>query len=127
MGNPPHGDHIHSTFRYSRNCINRNLTRRLDDSMAVNQPHRLGHCRRIHIVEHDNIGAAVQRRSNLVNPIHFNFDFDHVTDLSFRIPHGSRKSSSGDNMVVLDQQSIAKTKAVIKPASTAHGIFLQRA
>ena len=82
------------------------------------------HIRR-HVVEQDRIDTKSERLLQLNQRVHFHFDFNHRPELSAQSRHGLLESTRGRDVIVLDQNGIIQTEAMVEPAAAADRVFLQ--
>src|SRR5665213_1705579 len=79
-----------------------------------------------HVVEQDEIGARLQRLSNLLDGVALDFD----EKLRKRCAHGAecgRNPTCRDHVVVLDQGRIGQRHPMVHPAPAPDRVLLQRA
>src|SRR5438067_1112069 len=79
-----------------------------------------------HIIQQNEISACRERLLNLLDSISFNFDFK-LRVLLVRTRYSRRncaRSSISERrqMIVLDQDHVEQTEAMILPAATSHGV-----
>ncbi len=63
----------------------------------------------------------------LTQRVDLDLDLHKVTGMGGSERNGGADAASRDDMVVLDQDGIEQTGAVIAPAAAANGVFLKRA
>ena len=123
-------DEVYTRLSDGADSLERDSARGLENGPAGCQFDRLAHCRDVHVIEHDDICAGIERKLQLFERRHLDFDADRVRSggpgcgddrwNSFGTAHGG-------NMVVLDQHAVEQSEAMIRAAAVANGRLLQDA
>ena len=84
------------------------------------------------IVQHDDIGRRAlvdqgQYGVQLIQPIDLDLDLHQMRGESLGPPHRLGDAAADGDVVVLDQDGVIQTEAVVDPAAAGHGVLLQRA
>ncbi len=78
-----------------------------------------------HVVQQDDIGAGGQGLVHLARVADFHFDPHRVGSKGAGAAHGSSDPSGGGDVVLLDEDGIGETEAVVVAAAGADGVLLR--
>ena len=71
--------------------------------------------RRRHVVEQNGVDRFLQRFAQLLERVDLDFDLDHVPDARARRRDGRANRAASAEMIILDQDAVVETEAVIPP------------
>ncbi|BAF58407.1 hypothetical protein PTH_0227 [Pelotomaculum thermopropionicum SI] len=97
----------------------------LHQGAPVNQGHGLLHGRRVHVVQHDDVGPGLQGLFYPSQVLHFNLNPGRVGSAPPRRLHRRPDPAGRFDVVVLDQHGIVKAEAVIVPAAHPDRVFFK--
>ena len=119
---------IHAGLRNRCGAVERDAAGCFDDQTAGHYGDRLAHRIGIEIVDQYDVGQSdVEHFGKLIERVDLDLDLHQMADRGFGAgEHGADAAGDGD-VVVLDQDRIVETEAVIEAAAAAHGVFLDRA
>ncbi|CDN41104.1 hypothetical protein BN871_AB_01020 [Paenibacillus sp. P22] len=92
---------------------------------ALDQTNGLRHKLRLHIVEHDDVRAAIKSFADLLHRFRLDLDLHRVRDDGTGRDHGRGDAAGSLDMVVLDHDGVVQAEAVIGAAADADGVLLQ--
>ena len=131
MGQSTDGYDIDARFRHSANARQRYIATGFEPGTAVClravEGNRLLHGLIVHIVEHDDVCARIQRLPEFVEIGHFNFHLHEVVCLLSGPFKGRANRARSGNVVFLDEHTVRKVVAMIASTAMADGRFFQGA
>ena len=86
--------------------------------------HGFAHVIERELVEHDDVGAGVERLVEFIERFHFHFDRDAGRS-SARRGDGAADRAGGDDVVLLDEHHVVEPEAMVLRAAAARGVFLR--
>ena len=86
----------------------------------------LAELRRRHVVEEHGVGPLCHRLGKLIEIVDLDLDPDEVAGMSPGAPDRLADAAGDGDMVVLDEDGIVETEAVVRTATAAHRVFLER-
>ena len=128
MGERTHRNVIHPRLGDNANPVQPYPARGLQNGATGHQPHAFAHEIGRHVVEQDDVGARVQRRLHLGQPVTF-----HFQHCAWRKEIARSFHCDGDvaidrsQVVVLDEDRRGEVESVVHSAPGAHRILLQTA
>ena len=119
---------VDAGLRDRRSSLQRDPARGFKYQPARDHLDRRAHVLGAHVVEQRDIGAAcLEHLAQLIERIDLDFDLHQMPGDSLRAGEHGRDAARDCDVVVLDQNRVVETEAVIEAAAATHRIFLQRA
>ena len=124
VGQGPDGDEVDPGLGHLAGPLQGQASRRLQAGAAGGEPDRLGHGRRVHVVEQDAVAAGVEQGAELVEV----GDLDLDREVGVGRPDGGvgrHHAAGGDHVVVLDHRHVAQREPVVDAPAAPDGVLLQ--
>lgn len=124
------GGEIDAGLSYSADIFKGNAPRGFEQCPTVAQLDDTAYVVNVHVVQHNDIGAGIERLARLVYVLHLDLDLKGTGSVSPRFLHRSPKPCplgvESSKVIVFDQNAIAEALPVIIATADSDRIFLQR-
>src|SRR5690606_37677721 len=125
MGEGADADDVHAGLGDGANGVEVHAPGRLQHGPAGGQGDRLAQLVGAEVVEHDHVGTVLQRLPKLVEVVDLHLDLHQVTGEGAGAPQGLADRAAGGDVVVLDEDRVVETEAVVHSAAATHGVLLE--
>ncbi len=122
----PDGDEVDPGLGDLAGPLQGEAARRLQAGPAARDPDRLGHGRRVHVVEQDPVAARVEQGAELVEVGDLDLDGQVRVRRADRLV-GRHHAAGRDDVVVLDHRHVAEREPVVDAPAAPDGVLLQGA
>ena len=123
------GNKIHTRGGDGTNGFQSDAAARFGLRATTDQFYRRPQLRRGHVIKEEDVRTRISRLRDLRERVGLNFHFQFWKFLSSASDGGGNGvgfgRSQSDKMVVLDQNHVEQTEAMIFPAAASHGVFLK--
>ena len=100
--------------------------RRLDHRAVIDDPDRLAHHLRRHIIQHNDIRAARERLAHPREILHLDLDLRHMARIRPRPRERLADAARHLDMIILDEHRVVQPQPVIAAAAHAHRILIEQ-